>query len=392
MNKLSPKNRPPSRPVVFAKKRAAQATSSSAFKRNRDRKDSHLSISLNENIEYYSLNSNGFSHYRFDHDALPEINFESIQLETTLLGKKLAAPLIIGAMTGGTDRAREMNRRVALAAEHCQVGFALGSQRKLVEAPDNLKILKSYTVRKFAPRLPLLFGNLGAVQLNYGVTADQVKRLIEMTECDALNLHLNPLQEAIQPEGDRNFAGLLKRLQEFIPQIPVPVFLKEVGAGISLTTARKIKKLPFQGIETAGVGGTSWSKIESLRSAELQNQTTGELFARWGIPTAESLLICRAEFPKLTVVAGGGIRNGIEVAKALALGADAVTVALPILKAADHSIEHAIAAIEQILAELRTSLFVTGMANIADLKTRGKSLLRRDLSAPHFSGDLHAGA
>ena len=185
-------------------------------------------------------------------------------------------------MTGGTSRAGEVNRRLALAAEKCQVGFVLGSQRKLLKSTDP-EIAKSFAVRDHAPRIPLLFGNVGAVQLNYGVTASDIRKLIDDTDCDAFNFHLNPLQEAIQPEGDRNFSSLIPKLKDCIPELGVPVLLKEVGAGISARTARKMKGIPFHGIETAGAGGTSWSKIEALRSKDPRGAATGALFAQWGI-------------------------------------------------------------------------------------------------------------
>lgn len=338
-----------------------------------DRKNSHLTICLEEQVEYPSGDANGFGLYRFDHDALPEISKKDVNLETVLFGKRLAAPLLVGAMTGGTDRAGEINRRLALAAEKCQVGFALGSQRKMIENPATRA---SYAVREHAPKLPLLIGNVGAVQLNYGVGLKELKQLIDGIGCDAFNFHLNPLQEAIQPEGDTDFTGLIAKLSELIPQMGVPVILKEVGSGISETTATKIKKLPISAIETAGVGGTSWSKIESLRTSNSIQRSTGELFARWGIPTAESVQICRKTLPHLTVIASGGMRNGIEVAKAMALGADAVALALPFLKAAEKSVEAAIEAIESVIEELRTAMFVTGCRSVEDLKKKQLKRLR----------------
>jgi isopentenyl-diphosphate delta-isomerase len=341
-----------------------------------DRKDSHLSICLEKDVDYSVNHSNGFAEYRFEHDALPELHYEKIDLRTQLLGKTLSAPLIIGAMTGGTERTGEINRRLALAAERCQVGFALGSQRKMLNATENTAVTASYCVRNYAPSLPLLFGNVGAVQFNYGVSVDQIKELISRVGCDAFNFHLNPLQEAIQPEGDRDFSNLIPKLKDAIPQLGVPVFLKEVGSGISQRTARKIKSIPFSGIETAGVGGTSWSKIEALRAQNPIGHSTGVLFAQWGIPTAESVLNCRAEFPDRIVIASGGIRNGIEIATAIALGADAAATALPVLKAAEISVDHAIAAIERIITELRTAMFVAGVSSVKDLRTQGRSLLK----------------
>ncbi len=344
---------------------------------NVDRKDSHLTLCLEEEVEFGSDHATGFAALRFDHDALPEIDKESIGTEIELFGKRLTAPIVIASMTGGTPHAGELNRRLALAAEACQVGMALGSQRKMLVDPSTAP---TFAVRDAAPRLPLLFGNVGAVQLNYGVGAREVRGLVEAVGCDAFLFHLNPLQEAIQPEGDTRFAGLLARLREVAPSLGVPVLLKEVGAGIGRATARKLRDLPIAGVETAGVGGTSWSKIESMRTSDPVQRSTGELFARWGTPTAESILICREALPDRVVIASGGIRNGIEVAKALALGADAVSVAVPLLRAAERSIDDAVLALQRITEELRTAMFLTGCATVADLRRR--PLLRaRDLTA-----------
>lgn len=345
------------------------------------RKDSHIRICLEDQVEYYAPESSGFAAYRFDHDALPEVDKDAINLSVTFLGKRLAAPLVIGAMTGGTERAAGINQRLARAAERCQVGFALGSQRILLEKPE---LKGTYAAREHAPGLPLLLGNVGAVQLNYGMTGKDVRRLAEMAGVDAFNFHLNPLQEAIQPEGDVNFSGLLAKLERAIPEIGVPVLLKEVGSGISEATARKVKHLPLSGIETAGSGGTSWSKIEALRSSGGVKRAAGELFARWGVPTPESIVNCRTHLPHLPVVASGGIRNGIEVAKALALGAEVAAFALPLLKAAEKSEDAVVEALEGVIEELRIACFVTGSRDIQSL--REKPLRRAmDLTAQSWA-------
>jgi len=342
-----------------------------------DRKDSHLALCLAEPVEFTSGDASGFGSLRFDHDALPEVDKSSVSTETELLGKRLAAPVVVGSMTGGTARAGELNQRLALAAEACGVGFALGSQRRMLQDPATRA---TYDVRATAPGLPLLFGNVGAVQLNYGVGAREVRRLVEEVGCDAFFFHLNPLQEAIQPEGDTRFSALLPKLREVAPQVGVPVLLKEVGSGIGRTTALKIRELPVAGVETSGVGGTSWSKIESLRTADPVQRSTGELFARWGIPTAESVATCRSLLPDRVVIASGGIRNGIEAAKALALGADAVALALPLLRAAERSVDEAVLALRRVIEELRTAMFLTGCRTVPELRLR--PLVRaRDLTA-----------
>ena len=335
----------------------------------RERKDAHLRICLEEEVEYRSGDGNGLSSYRFDHDALPELAKRDVSLETTFLGKRLAAPIVIGAMTGGTERAGEINRRLAIVAMRCGIGLALGSQRRMLE---DKSAVASYAMKNAAPELPLLIGNVGAVQLNYGVGIRELAMLVNDAGCDALNLHLNPLQEAIQPEGDTDFRGLMAKIASVAPEVGVPVLVKEVGAGISETTAKKLATLPIAGVETAGAGGTSWSKIESLRAEKSAVQrTTGELFARWGVPTAESILACKKTLPSSMVIVGsGGIRNGIEIAKALALGADVAAFALPLLKAVDESIDAGVEAIERVKEELRTAMFLTGSRTVAHLKQR----------------------
>jgi isopentenyl-diphosphate delta-isomerase len=342
-----------------------------------DRKDSHLTLCLEDEVELGSDDASGFAGLRFDHDALPEVDLAAVSTESALLGKRLAAPLVVGAMTGGTARAGELNRRLALAAEACQVGMALGSQRRMIQDPSSRA---SFAVRETAPGLPLLLGNLGAVQLNYGVGVPELRRAVEDVGCDGFIFHLNPLQEAIQPEGETRFSALVPKLREVAPALGVPVLLKEVGSGISRTTALKLRDLPIAGVETAGVGGTSWSRIESLRTTDPVQRSTGELFARWGIPTAESISICRAALPDRVVIASGGIRNGIEVAKALALGADAVSLALPLLRAAARSVEEAVLVLRRVVEELRTVMFLTGCRSVAELRRRPLTRAR-DLTA-----------
>ncbi len=337
-----------------------------------DRKDAHLRICLEEAIERPGA-TNGFERYRFEHDAFPELHRDAVDLTTTIFGKRLSAPLMIGAMTGGTKRAGELNQILAQAAQATGVAMALGSQRKMLESPE---IAWTFQVRDVAPDI-LLMGNVGAVQLNYGVTAADVRHLAKSVGADMFAFHLNALQEAIQPEGDCNFAGLMDALAHVIPEIPIPVVLKEVGAGFSRKTIRKIKHLPFAGLETAGVGGTSWSKIETFRTDSWVQQLTGLRLADWGVPSAESLVAATQELrgtnapagtPK-TIIASGGIRTGLEVAKAVALGADLVASALPFLKAASEGgVDAVVLTIRQFIDELRTICFVTGSKNLSELR------------------------
>lgn len=334
------------------------------------RKDHHLRICLEEEVGFAGV-ANGFERYRFDHDALPEVDLQAVRTDTRAFGKTLRAPLMIGAMTGGTAKAGEVNKILAEAAQRTGIGFALGSQRRMLEDPA---AFASYDIRSIAPDV-LLMGNMGAVQLNNGVTAEALAGLVDRTGCDLLALHLNPLQEAIQPEGNTNFAGLCARIEDVALALRIPVILKEVGAGISATTAQKIRRLPVGGVEVAGVGGTSWARIEALRSDNRIQAETGQELAAWGIPTAESLVTCRRMLPDLPLICSGGMRTGLEVAKALALGADLVAMALPFLQAAQHGVEAVVERIGQLMFELRTVMFLTGAATVGDLRTR--AVLRR---------------
>ena len=332
-----------------------------------DRKDAHLRICLEEPVDRLEV-STGFERWRFEHDALPELSRDDVDISTTVFGKRLSAPLMIGAMTGGTERAGEINRILASAAEECGIAMALGSQRKMLESPE---ATASFRVRDVAPSI-LLMGNVGAVQLNYGVDADGCRRLVDEAGCDIFAFHLNALQEAIQPEGDTDFRGLLDALDRVIPGIGVPVVLKEVGAGLSEKTLRKVAHLPIAGVETAGVGGTSWSRIESYRTDSWVQQMTGQLLGAWGEPTAESLQAAvRVLGGQKTIICSGGIRDGLQVAKAVAMGADLVALALPFLKAAvEGGYDAVVLRIRQFMDALRTVCFVTGARTLTELRAQ----------------------
>jgi isopentenyl-diphosphate delta-isomerase len=231
------------------------------------------------------------------------------------------------------------------------------------------ELAPTFEVRQAAPDLPLLFGNVGAVQLNYGVTAEQVKGALDAVGADAVNFHLNALQEAVQPEGDTRFRGLVERLTEVVPRLGVPAFVKEVGAGIGPRAAKKIAALPVAGVEVAGTGGTSWAKVESFRAPNGSIQAeTGRRLAGFGIPTVRSIRICREAMGDRTVVASGGIRTGMDVAVAIALGADVVALARPLLEAAAQSEDAAVHALETLVYELRVICFCTGSTDLAALR------------------------
>lgn len=324
----------------------------------RDRKAEHISLALDRRMQ---LGANFFDEYRFGHEALPEIDLAEVDTSVEFLGRRLAAPLLISSMTGGTAAAGLINRNLAAGAERTGVALGLGSQRKALEDPAKAD---TFRVREAAPSIPLL-ANLGAVQLNYGMGVAECRQAVDMIGADALILHLNPLQEAIQPEGQCNFADLLPHIGEVVQALPVPVVVKEIGCGISSRTARALADRGVRIIDTAGVGGTSWARIEAARAGDLD---LGETFAGWGIPTPVSIQQVR-QVPGITVIASGGVRNGIDVAKALALGADLAGLAYPFLEAATESAERVAERVRRIVRELSICMFCLGVKTIAELKT-----------------------
>lgn len=325
--------------------------------RQRDRKSEHIHLALDERMQ---LAGHHFDRYRFEHQACPEIDFAKIDTATAFLGRRLEAPLLISCMTGGTDEATRINRNLALAAERCGVAVGVGSQRKALEDPSTAE---SYRIRPFAPSVPLL-ANLGAVQLNYGFGVDECRRAVEMIEADALVLHLNPLQEAIQPEGQRDFSGLLDKIGAVASELEVPVIVKEIGCGISLELARALAERGVRIVDTAGQGGTSWARIEAARC---DDPTLGERFADWGIPTPESIRNALS-VPGLTVIGSGGVRHGIDVAKALALGAHLAGMAYPLLESATVSADAVAAKLRRTLEELMICMFCAGTRTIGELQ------------------------
>ena len=328
------------------------------------RKMEHLRISLEEDVRFRSLTT-GLERYHFVHQALPEINRDDIDLSSTLLEKTLSAPLIISSMTGGTEEAETINKNLALAAQTHGLGMGVGSQRAALEEPN---LAHTYQVRDVAPDI-LLLANLGAVQLNYGYSVEHCQRAVDMIEADGLILHLNPLQEALQPEGNTNFSGLLAKIEAVCRGLSVPVIVKEVGWGISEEVARRLMNVGVAAIDVAGAGGTSWSEVEMYRVDSETLRRIAAAFADWGIPTAESIQMVRQGAPGVTLIASGGIRTGVEAAKAIALGADAVALATPFLKPATVSSEAVSEKIKEILEELRTAMFCVGTRNLQELKS-----------------------
>jgi isopentenyl-diphosphate delta-isomerase len=323
----------------------------------RDRKAEHIQLALERRMQ---LAAGFFDDYRLEHQALPELDFDEIDLAVEFLGKRLAAPILVSCMTGGTEIAGRINRNLAAGAERVGLALGVGSQRAALE--DGTKA-DSFRVRDAAPSVPLL-ANLGAVQLNYGVGLAECEAVVAMIGADALAFHLNPLQEAIQPEGQRNFRGLLGKLGEVGRALSVPAIVKEIGSGLSGRVARALHAEGFRIFDTAGVGGTSWARIEGERAGDPE---LGEVFAGWGIPTPESIRELAA-LPGVTVIGSGGIRNGIDAAKAIAMGADLVGLAYPFLAAAAESAERVVARAQRIVQELKIAMFCAGARSIGELK------------------------
>ncbi len=337
----------------------------------RDRKLEHIQLAADSAMQ---LERRFFEDWRLRHEALPEIDLAAVSTQAPFLGKELAAPLLISCMTGGTESAAAINHHLAAAAEQAGIALGVGSQRKALEDPATAA---SFEVRSVAPTVPVL-ANLGAVQLNYGYGVEECQRAVEMVGADALALHLNPLQEAIQPEGQCNFAGLLPKIGDLVRRLDVPVIVKEIGCGISGKTARALAEQGVRYIDSAGLGGTSWARIEAARA---EDRELGELFAHWGVPTPDSIRQLAAT-PGLEVIGSGGVRNGLDVAKAIAMGAKIVGLAQPFLTAAMESAEAVEARIEQVARELRIAMFCAGAQNLEELSK--VPLVRTDGPAETF--------
>jgi isopentenyl-diphosphate Delta-isomerase len=325
---------------------------------DRDRKAEHIRLALDDRMQ---LRSHPFERYTFGHEALPDLDFDAIDLSCTFLGKTLRAPLLLSCMTGGTEVAARINRNLALAAESRGVALGVGSQRKALEDPSQAG---SFEVRAQAPTIPLL-ANLGAIQLNCGFGIDHCRRAVSMIGADALVLHLNPLQEAIQPEGQRRFAGLLPKMAEVAAGLEVPVIAKEVGSGLSESTGRRLAAAGITILDTAGVGGTSWARIEGERAGDAE---LGEVFAGWGIPTPDSIRQLR-RIEGVTIIGSGGLRSGLDVAKAIALGADLAGMAHPFLETAMDSAEKVGLRIDRIVHELKIAAFCLSCRTVSDLRS-----------------------
>ena len=323
----------------------------------RDRKAEHITLALDRRMQ---VSGSYFDAWQLEHAALPEIDYADIDVSTAFLGRELRAPLLISCMTGGTDEATRLNRNLARGAEQAGIAIGVGSQRKAIEDPS---LADSFRVRAEAPSVPIL-ANLGAVQLNYGFGIDECRAAVEMVEADALVFHLNPLQEAIQPEGQCDFSGLAEKIGEVVDRLEVPVIVKEIGCGLSAATARRLREVGVEVFDTAGVGGTSWARIEAARAGDV---AIGELFADWGEPTPLSIRELAA-IPGTTVIGSGGVRNGLDAAKAIAFGADLVGLAQRFLEAADESAEAVAERAARVVRELEIAMFCCGAGDLEALR------------------------
>ena len=326
------------------------------------RKADHIRVNLEEDVN--SGLRAGFEGLRFEHNAVPELDLADVNPSLTFLGRGLNAPLLISSMTGGTERAGVINRRLATAAQETRIAMGLGSQRVALENPD---LAPTFEVRELAPEV-LLFANLGAVQLSYGYGLAEAQRAVDMLEADALVLHFNPLQEALQPEGDTNFAGLLPKIEAVCAGLPVPVIAKEVGWGISAKAARSLVDAGVAVIDVAGAGGTSWSQVEMYRAEDEQQAALAATFINWGIPTVECLRQIRFALPEVPVIASGGLRDGLDLAKSVALGASLGGMAGPFLKAAANSSDEVVRVINHTIKVLRVAMFATSSTDLAALR------------------------
>ncbi len=316
------------------------------------------------------------------HQALPEVDEDEIDLSVKFFGKKLNYPLIISGMTGGHKAALKINKNLAIAAQETGIAMGVGSQRAMLENPD---LTYTYQVKEFAPDLPFLVGNIGAPQLaHFGI--DGIKTAYNSIEADAMAIHLNNLQEAVQKEGDTSSRGYLNEIKKSISGVNFPIIIKETGGGISKETTKKLIDINATGIDVGGAGGTSWSAVELLRG----NRPELKDFWDWGIPTAASILEVRSVSAKIPLIATGGLRTGLDIAKAIALGADVAGLAYPFFKAAERGPNEVINLIENLAKILRTTMFLVGAKNTNELKQSKYVLFGTLLNWSNYRNLKHA--
>lgn len=328
------------------------------------RKADHIKINLEQDVR--SALTTGLENYHFTHEALPELDLNRLDTTVQLFSKTLTSPTLVSSMTGGTSEAEAINLRLAEAAQECGIAMGVGSQRAAIEHPEQAA---TFQVRRAAPDI-LLFANLGAVQFNYGYGVDECRRAVEMIQADALYLHLNPLQEAVQDAGDTNWVGITKKIEEVCKKLEVPVIAKEVGWGISEKTAKVLAQCGVAAIDVAGAGGTSWSQVEMYRAPDEFTRKLAATFVGWGIPTADSILNVKRVAPEMTIFASGGIKDGLDIAKCVALGATLGGMAGQFLKAAAISTEAAVEMMKLTKRQIEVTMFTAGAGNLKSLSEK----------------------
>lgn len=332
----------------------------------RTRKADHIRIALTHDVQAKQITT-GLEDVSLVHRALPEVNREDVALSTTMFGHKFAAPVIVGAITGGTPAASKINATIAEVVEKLGLGMGVGSQRAAIEQKP---LAKTFSIaRRKAPNA-FLIANMGAVQLVNGFGMREIRKALEMIDADAIALHLNPLQEAAQPEGQTAFKGVLSKIREVIDEIDKPVIVKETGAGIGAEDARRLEDVGVACIDVSGAGGTSWAAVESYRSEEKNNEfagTLGKVFWDWGIPTAQSIVEV-TQTVKIPVIASGGLRDGVEAAKSLSLGAELVSLSQPILHSSVMGETATENTLLSMIEELRNAMFLVGAKSVENLR------------------------
>lgn len=326
------------------------------------RKNDHLDICLNANVQY--KNSDFWDLYVYEHNALTDIDYNSISLKTNFCGKVFDYPFLISSMTGGTKQAESINEKLAEVASELNIPIGVGSQRQALENKANLNSFQS--IRKNNPDI-FVFSNIGAGQVSSSKTfIDDAKKIVDMIEANALYIHLNPLQEIIQTNGDTNFSGLLNNIEDICKNIDVPIFIKEVGAGISKKVARKLLEVGVDGVDVAGSGGTSWAAVELVR-----NKESNDFFRNWGLPTTyciKRVSELKNKY-KFSLISSGGIDSGSKIAKSLSLGADFTASARPIfIELSKNGTDGVIKLIKTWFEDVKKIQFLTGTTNIDELK------------------------
>jgi isopentenyl-diphosphate delta-isomerase len=330
-----------------------------------ERKADHIEVCLKEDVQSKKATT-GFEEIHLVHRAIPEIEREKVDLSTTVFGYKFSAPIFVGAMTGGTAKATKINATIAEAVEELSLGMGVGSQRIAI---DNPKVEHSFSIVREKAPTAFILANIGGPQLvgKYGVK--EAKKAVEMVKANALAVHLNALQEAVQPEGDTNYSGLLHKIGEVVQELDVPVVVKETGAGICAEDAAMLAATGVAAIDVSGIGGTSWAAVEYYRAKARQDDFSkrlGETFWDWGIPTAASLVEA-VQSVNVPVIASGGIRTGIDVTKALALGASLASATYPFLGPASKASEDVKKALQLMVGEVRNAMFLVGADSIQKL-------------------------